>query len=61
MCVTNSNKSLKHEVFLNLVSDKMRVPRLGPFTDQNGRFLYVYFELKKKKKKGTRFGLSLPV
>ena len=57
--IANSNKSLKHEVFLNLVSDKMRVPRLGPFTDQNGRFLYVYFELKKKK--GTRFGLSLPV
>ena len=43
--IANSNKSLKHEVFLNLVSDKMRVPCLGPFTDQNGRFLYVYFEL----------------
>ena len=43
--IVNSNKSLKHEVFLNLVSDKMRVPRLGPFTDQNGRFLYVYFEV----------------
>ena len=28
-----------------LVSDKMGVPRLGPFTDQNGRFLDVYFEL----------------
>lgn len=43
--IANSNKSLKHEVFLNLVSDKMRVPCLGPFTDQNGRFLYVYFGL----------------
>lgn len=43
--IANSNKSLKHEVFVNLVSDKMRVPCLGPFTDQNGRFLYVYFEL----------------
>ena len=33
--IANSNKSLKHEVFRNLFTVKMRAPLLGPFTDRN--------------------------
>ena len=39
--IANSNKSLKHKVFRNLFTGKMRAPLLGPFTDRNDRLLYV--------------------